>query len=500
LINRFFFTEKPDAGRELAAYLGKKARTEPQKAANGKSIIIGNDVVSWGIGHLLGLADSDHYFAGRGLPVGKNGKIPWKNVPLPIIPTKFVMIPLEDDEPRRGGGRRGQLDEIGKLMMQANEIWNAGDPDREGQLIFDELRDYFEIKKPIKRIIFSALNDDAFDKAFANVCDNSSPKIANAGFAAYARSISDWLIGINATRAMTLSHSSFGDGTMNLGRVFTPVVAIVARRKKEIDNFVAEPIYTPVIKMPDGTVLTWNKRVGDPDQPGMKDGKIVSQSLAQQIVDNINRGLAGEIIESKSVEKHEQPPLPFSLPSIQAELSKKFGLQVEQITKACQSLYDKKMQTYVGTDCRYLPESMHSEAIQVLDGLRGKFSSFVGKANPSIKYACWDDSKMDGDGGIAAHHAIIPTGLVGKTEGDVEKLVYDAVCRRYLAQFHPEHKYLSLSIVSMFGQDEFKANATVTISPGWKLVENDNDDSDNSNQLTDSNDQRNDNKNKMDNH
>ncbi|EQD61116.1 DNA topoisomerase III, partial [mine drainage metagenome] len=162
--------------------------------------------------------------------------------------------------------------------------------------------------------------------------------------------------------------------------------------------------------------------------------------------------------------------LPFSLPSIQTELSKKYGLTVDEVTKACQSLYEKKMQTYVGTDCRYLPESMHAESLTVLKGLNTKYSAFVGKADPGIKYACWDDSKVSGEGG-AAHHAIIPTGQTGPIGSEAERIVYDAVCRRYLSQFHPEHKYLSLSVVGLFGQDEFKTTATVTLSQGWKVVE-----------------------------
>ena len=478
MIKRLFFTEKPDAGKELAAYLGKKMNVKPEKASNGRSISVGDDVVIWGRGHLMGLAEPDHYFRNRGFKENKNGKYSWHDVPLPIIPAKFENLPSVED-----ADRRAQLSEIGKLLSKADEIWNAGDADREGQLIFDEIKDHFNVKKSIKRILFSALDDAAFDRAFSAIKNNAAPEIANMGIAAMMRSQADWLIGMNATRALSLSHGSKlrempgfdGNGVLNIGRVLTPTVSIIVRREKEIKAFKSVPFYTPTVKMPDGTVLTWNKRLGDVDVPGIIDGRIVDRVLAQKIVDNINRGLEGEITDSKSVEKSESPPLPYSLPAIQAELSKRYGLTVDEITSACQSLYEKKMQTYIGTDCRYLPESMHGEELEVLRGLSGKYASLVQRSDPSIKYSCWDDKKVSGDG-AAAHHAIIPTGQGGPIGSEAERLVYDAVCRRYVAQFYPEHKYLSMAIVGVFGQDEFKSTARITVSQGWKAVDDVGDD------------------------
>lgn len=471
-MKRLLFTEKPAVGNELASYLGKKNKITPEKSSNGRYIVVGDDVVIWAVGHLMGLAEPDHYFRNKGFKENKNGKYSWHDVPLPIIPKKFENLPSVES-----ADKRAQLAEIGRLMKSVPEIWNAGDSDREGQLIFDEIRDYFSIDKPVKRIMFSALNDDTFDRAFASVGNNSDPAVANAGIAARCRSYSDWLIGMNITRALSLSIGDKlreikgfdGKSVLNIGRVLTPTVSIVVRRQKEIENFKPVAFYTPSVKMSDGTVLLWNKRISE-DQAGIVDGRIVDKRLAQKIIDTINQGLRGKITESKSVEKSEAPPLPYSLPAIQSELSKRYGLTVDEISKACQSLYEKKMQTYVGTDCRFLPESMHADANKVLRGLSGKYTSIVDKSNISIKYSCWDDSKVSGEGG-AAHHAIVPTGDSGPIGSEAERIVYDAVCRRYIAQFHPEHKYLSMAIVGLFGADEFKATAKATVLPGWKVVD-----------------------------
>ena len=464
---RLFFTEKPDVGRNLAAYLSEKNKIKTELHSSRRYITIGNDVVSWAIGHLLGLAEPDHYYrADKSLKRGSSGKILWSEIPLPIIPEKFANLPKDDE----GGGRKEQLKELGRLMKEASEIVNAGDKDREGQYIFDEILEYFDIKgKPVKRLIYSALDKVSLDRAFAEISDNTEPRFKNAGVAAMMRSRADWIIGMNASRAMSMNHRPDEGGVVNIGRVLTPTVSIVVKRQKEIENFKPSKFWTPVVEMPDGTILTWTRCL-DEEVEGISDGRIIDQALAEKIVKDINGGLAGRITESKSDQKSEQPPLPFSLPAIQYELSKKYGFSVDEITKACQSLYDKKMQTYVGTDCRYLPESQHSDASGILKGLNGSFGKIVQNADTSIKYKCWNDKMVSGEGG-AAHHAIIPTGNTGSFGSEVEKVVYESVCRRYVAQFHPEHQYLSIVLTSEFGKHEFKATARITVSPGWKAID-----------------------------
>lgn len=463
---RLFVAEKPAVAIELAGYLAKKSG-KPAKRGE-RFLDVGGDAVTWAIGHLLEQAPPDVYV---NIPKtdqnSKNGKLYWSAVPLPIIPRPFKYQPASEDK-----GRVAQLDEIARLMKRADEIYNATDLDREGQLIFDEIVEYLQIKKGVKRLLFSALNDVSFDRAFAGVMDNAEPRIRNRGLAAKARGQADWLVGMNGTRAMTLAHGNKETGVMNVGRVMVPTLSIVVRRHLEIKNFKPRGFFTPIVTLPDGTILTWKNRREGSDMAGIDpDGRIIDRRVADAIVDSINAGLEGSITEAKSVDKSKEPPLPFSLPSIQSELSKRYGLTVDEVTKACQRLYEKKMQTYPGTDCRYLPESMHGEARDVLSGLRGQFGPALGGISLERKYKCWDNKKVEGDG-AAAHHAIIPTGNSGSFDSEAERLIYDAVCRRYIAQFHPEYRYKSVSLRADFGADEFSASASIPVSMGWKTVEN----------------------------
>ena len=470
---KLFVAEKPDVARELAAFIGRKNKTPPKKEA--RFIEIGDSIVTWARGHLLEQAQVDDYYPDipRTPENSSKGRLYWQHVPLPILPGKFIYTPSKED-----ADRSAQLKEIGRLMRKASEIYNAADRDREGQLIFDEIIEHFDISgKPIKRLIFSSLDDAALERAFNNAIDNKTPAVFNMGLAAKARGQADWLIGMNGTRAMTMAHvtPSRGAGYLNVGRVMTPTMSVVVRRHLEIQNFKPSAFYVPVVELPDGTVLEWKKRTDNDDTEGLDtNGKIVDRAVAERIVNAINKGLDGEIIEAKSVEKKEEPPLPFSLPSIQAELSKKYGLTIDEITKACQSLYEKKMQTYVGTDCPYLPEAMHGEAAEVLNGLRSLFGKAIGNTDISRKYGCWNDKKLSGEGG-AAHHGIIPTGNKGATSSEAERLVYQAVCNRYIAQFYPEHRYMSVSLKASFGGDEFGATARAVIANGWKDVDGDGD-------------------------
>ncbi len=473
---RLYVTEKPNAGKMLANFFAKKKNVTPEKEAY--CIKVGDDVVAWARGHLLAQADPDYYFKDKGIETKADGKIAWAKIPLPIIPEQFVYVPTDSKD------IDSQLNALKKLMLKADVIYNAADKDREGQLIFDELVDYFKItNKPIKRLWFSALNDKAFEDALANPMDNNDPLIKNMGVAALARGQADWIIGMNATRATSLAHGRADDGVFSVGRVQTPTLAIVVKRYLEIENFISVPFYTPVIEV-NKTQLTWEKRLVE-NQLGIVGGRILDKELAVTTVNRINQGLQGEVIECQGVQKEKTPPLPYSLPVIQAELSKKLGLPVNQIESVCQSLYEKGMITYIGTGCQYLPESMLSEARGVLTGIiqSNKFPQFnqiIKGANLSIKSPCWNDKKVNGDGSNeaigASHHGIIPTGSVIGELGITEKAVYEAIVRRYVAQFYPNYIYYSVSLKCQFDQDVFSANETAPMSYGWHEVINEEED------------------------
>lgn len=454
-----YITEKPDVGRALADFLARKAGTSAKKG-DGFIEIPGVGDVTWCIGHLLEQAGMDFYL----LPIAKkedikDGKVRWKPEYLPCLPSKMEMLP--------SGDKKKQIEVIRALVKKASEIIHSADRDREGQSIVDELLEHFGTKgKPVRRLVFSALDDHSIADAMSKIESNDLPKFRNMGLASKARSWADWAIGLNATRICTALHSP--GGVVSVGRVQTPTLAVIVKRYMDVMNFKPVKFYVPVVTLPDGIVLEWRKMAGDEFVEGMdSEGRIIDEKLARRIVDKINAGTAGVVTDASSKEKKQAPPLPFSLDAIRSEMSRRHGLSVDQTTKACQSLYEKKMQTYVGTDCRYLPESMHGEALHVLKGLMSTGLRHAAEsATPTIKYGCWNDSK------ITAHHAIIPTGVAGKLDSEAEKLVYDAVCRRYLAQFHPEYKYLEARLEANYGGSMFSASRKDPVAMGWKAVEN----------------------------
>lgn len=458
-----YIVEKPSVGRELASFLAKKRGVKESKGDG--CIMVGGDFVTWCRGHLKELAEFDHYMrplapAGAVFP---DGRVSWSKTigMLPFFPQRYEYIPSVKDS-----DKRAQLKVVEDLIRKADVVYHAGDRDREGQAIVDNILEGMPLAgKKIQRLAFSATDDKSFESALHSCESNEQPKFKNVGLAARARAIADMSIGLNLTRILSVMYST--DGVMTAGRVQTPLLGIVVERQWLIDNFKPRDFYVPIVVLPDGTELEWSSRAGERGDGFDEDGRIIDQEVAKRIVDQINAGLQGRINDASSKEVRKAPPLPYALPDIQSEMSARHGISVKDTTAACQSLYEKKMQTYIGTDCRYLPESMHAAAGEILSKMHGRFKSAVEGAKLDIKYKCWDDSK------VAAHHAIIPTGEAGTFANEVEEKVYRAVSSRYLAQFHPESVTLKTRLSASFGQDVFTATRSDVISPGWMAVDSD---------------------------
>lgn len=458
-----YITEKPDVGRNLADYLARK-HGRSAKREDGYMSIPGVANITWARGHLLELAEFDHYLRSMVGPEAlmPDGRVRWAaslNL-LPFFPENYEMVPSTKD-----ADKRKQLNLIRGLIKDADVIYHSADRDREGQAIIDNILDHFGIKgKKVMRLAFSALDDASLDEAFKQVESNDQPKFKGMGLAARARAISDMSLGLNLTRLLSVLHSP--DGVMTAGRVQTPLLGIIVERQWAIDGFKPKDFYTPIVTLPDGTELKWKKRAGDRTAGFDEEGRIIDMRVAQDIVDRINQGLQGVIDAAAAKELREAPPLPYSLPALQTEMGIRHGLSVDDTTAACQGLYEKKMQSYIGTDCRYLPESMHAAARDILAKMRGNgFKGQVEAANSQIKYKCWDDGK------ITAHHAIIPTGEHGSFSNKAEELVYKAVSSRYLAQFHPESVFIETRLEATFGQDSFSSVSKDMTSPGWRAID-----------------------------
>ena len=441
---RLFIAEKPSLGRAIAQYLPVKGLPQGAQGRGATHIIAGDDVVSWCFGHLLEMAEPDDYNAAYKR---------WSFNTLPIVPTDWHLVPRES--------AKAQINVIKLLLEQCDVIVHAGDPDREGQLLVDELLDHLGNSKPVKRIWLSALDESNVRKALANLKDNTN--YANLKASAEARQRGDWLVGMNLTRAYTLAGQRGGyQGVLSIGRVQTPTLALVVNRDLSIDNFKPRDFYAVVatVKAAKGNFLArWKP---SEDVPVDDSGRVIDQKIAEQIAANTT-GKTGTVVSFVASKKKQAAPLPFSLSTLQALANKKLGLGAQEVVDIAQSLYESKVATYPRTDCTYLPESQLGDATKILASLPAEYGDFVKQADTSLKSPAWNDKK------ITAHHAIIPTGHCASLSGK-QKQVFDLIVRAYLAQFFPAYTYCETNIVLNLAGETFTASGKVPLSPGWKIV------------------------------
>lgn len=361
------------------------------------------------------------------------------------------------------------------LLRKCREVVNAGDIDREGQRIVDELLEDVGIDpagktKPVWRLALVSTRAEDIARQLGSLERNGDPKWQLRGRAALTRQILDMVIGMNSSMAL---QSVTGRRNMSAGRVQTSVLQIVYDRDQLIENFKPRDYYVPVVMLPDGTEMRWHKRQDAEGKPGFdEEGRIIDRALAQQIVDRIARGLAGRVAHAEAKKHSQAPPLPFSNASLASTASRRFGMTPKEAEKAAQTLYERhKAISYVGTDCQFLPTSMHADARTTLQALARAWPGKAQQADVSLRSPAWNDAKVD------EHFAIVPTGKVPDAGAlsPAERQVYETVVLRYIAQFYPDHQYLQHSLRVNFEAgadvDEFRATSKEVVRMGWKEVE-----------------------------
>ena len=436
---RLFVAEKPSLGRAIAAELGVTKN-------NLTFQICGSDTVTWCFGHILEQYDPQDY---------DDNLRTWRRRDLPIIPNEWKLRPKKE--------AYTQLQVINHLLSEASSVVHAGDPDREGQLLVDEVLEHFHYTGPVQRIWLASLDSRSIQKALSTLKDNSN--YANLRDAARARSQADWLIGMNASRAMTIFGRETGhtDGVLSLGRVQTPTLALVVQRDREIKAFVPVDylILQASLQNDAGSFSATFKPAET--QPGLDpEGRLVDASIAQGIVDSV-RGQTG-IITSVTREKKKKPvPLPHCLSSLQKAASSKLGMTAQQVLDTAQSLYEKKLTTYPRTDCRYLPEEQFSDAARIITALSGVsgLEAVTAKADSALRGLVWDTKK------ITAHHAIIPTGEEPRSLTAQEKELYLMIAVQYFLQFYPPMLYEAQKILATIVETAWEARGRMIIEPGW---------------------------------
>lgn len=473
MVNRLWITEKPSAAKSLAAGVcsALKVSVSNQGAStkDGCIKLSNGDVIAFLFGHLI-----QPIFLG---PEHKRAQMDSFFDFLPIVVKDWAYEPRyernKNGEIKMSGGKPvpiRQYQVVTDLIRKSKEIVNAGDVDREGQLIVDELLIHCGIdpegsKKPIWRLPLVSDREDDIRKQVLNLTEkNGDPKWVRRRHAALARAYCDAAVGFNGSMAY---QAATGYRRASVGRVQTPVLCLVVDREAQINAFKPRNYYVPIITMADGTEMRFHRREDAQGQPGFDEqGRIIDENVAKQMCALIASGLKGQITQAGKVKGSEAPPLPFSATVLASTVSKRTGMLPTQAEAAAQSLYEKhKAISYVGTDCRFLPESKHAEARATLGALGKVFVQQASGAQLDLRSKAWNDSKVD------EHFAIIPTGVLPQNATAEEKAVFEAVSMRYIAQFYPAFEYVTHRLSAMFGKDEFRAARRETTRMGWKQIE-----------------------------
>ncbi len=425
--------EKPSVGRDLAKVL---------KCNNNKgSYIEGSKyIVTWAMGHLVGLMD----------PEGYDDKYKeWKMETLPMLPKYMKLVVLKKT------GK--QFNEVKKLMNRddVSEIVIATDAGREGELVARWIIEKAGVKKPLKRLWISSQTDKAILDGFRNLKDGK--EYENLYRAAVCRAEADWLVGLNVTRALTCKYNA----QLSAGRVQSPTLAMIVQREEEIKNFKAKKYYTINAKTK-GFNLSWINKDNN--------SRVFDEEFANKIVSKI-KGAEGEIVNINSTNKKKFSPSLYDLTELQRDANKIFGYSAKQTLNIMQRLYENhKILTYPRTDSRYIstdivttiPDRLKAIAIGeyrvTAEGLlKAKINSHKGFV---------DNSK------VSDHHAIIPTEEKPNLSNlsSEERKIYDLVIKRFLSVMLPPFEYIQTTIEAKVNDERFIAKGKVVISKGWKKL------------------------------
>lgn len=428
--------EKPSVARDIARVL------KCGKNINGA--IEGADyIVTWGLGHLVTLADPEDY--------DKKYK-EWKMEDLPMLPDQFKLEVIKQT------GKQYQAVKAQIHRKDVGEIIIATDAGREGELVARLILKKAGAQKPLKRLWISSVTDKAIREGFAHL--KSGKEYENLYDAAMCRAEADWLVGINATRALTCKYNA----QLSCGRVQTPTLAMIARREAEIRGFVPQPYFGIQAKsVTPPLTLTW------------QDGKSKSfrsfdRERISELVKQI-QGTDGVVTEIKRTPKKTFAPLLYDLTELQRDANKKFNYSAKETLNIMQRLYENhKVLTYPRTDSRYLSADIIPTLKERLKACSvGPYKKLAGQLiNRPVtgKPFFVDDSK------VSDHHAIIPTEQFVQMDHMTidERRIYDLVVRRFLAVMYPPFEYEQTSLQVRAGGEIFTAQGRIVKNQGWKAV------------------------------
>jgi DNA topoisomerase-3 len=427
--------EKPSVGRDLARVLqcGKK----------GNGYFEGSTyIITWALGHLVTHADPEAY---------SDSYKTWKMEDLPMLPQELKLVVIKKTSK--------QFHAVKALLNRKDvtEIVIATDAGREGELVARWIIEKAHVHKPIKRLWISSVTDKAIKEGFKKL--KNGREYENLFHSAVARAEADWIVGMNATRALTTKHNA----QLSSGRVQTPTLAIIAERENEIKQFKPKAYYGLKANTSSGLHLVWQ-------DAKTKDIK----TFDKEKIDSLNKQLADKdaaIISADKAYKKTFSPGLYDLTELQRDANKRFGYSAKETLSIMQKLYEQhKVLTYPRTDSRYLSsdivetlgERVKACGVKPYAKAAMKILQKPIKGNPSFV----DDSK------VSDHHAIIPTEetVIASAFSDKERKIYDLVVKRFLAVLSPPFEYEQTTLTCKIGQETFLAKGKVVLSQGWKEV------------------------------
>jgi len=443
--------EKPSVAADIARALGGFTR-------HGDYFESDDRVLSSAVGHLIeiGMPEDEEV---------KRGK--WTFAHLPAIPTQFALKPIEKSEDR--------LKTLLKLVKRKDvtRLINACDAGREGELIFRYITRYAKTDKPIKRLWLQSMTPASIRDGFANL--RSDAMMHPLADAATCRSESDWLVGINGTRAMTAFNSKSGGFQLTtVGRVQTPTLAILTEREEKIRAFRPRN-YWELIGTFGAAAGEYTGRWFDEsfrkrdDDPDARAERLWDEARALAIADRC-RGKPG-IVNEESKPSTQSPPLLYDLTTLQREANGRFGFSARTTLSLAQALYEKhKVLTYPRTDARALPED-YQETVKATLEVLGETNAYGTLARKVLKEKWVRPNKRVFDNSkISDHFAIIPTLQTPKQLNEIEQKLYDFVVKRFLAVFYPAAEFEVTTRITRVEGEPFKTEGKVLVSPGWLAV------------------------------
>jgi DNA topoisomerase-3 len=428
--------EKPSVAREIAAIVGASHKEDGFLSGN-------NYMVTWALGHLVQPAMPEDY-----------GFVGFVRENLPIIPETFLLKPRQikdGKEYKPDGGALKQLKIIKHVFDSCDKIIVATDAGREGELIFRYIYNHLSCRKPFDRLWISSLTDKAIKDGLQNLKNGN--EYDNLYYAAKARSEADWLVGINASQALSIAA---GRGVYSLGRVQTPTLAMICRRFLENKNFTPVPF--------------WQMRV-QTEKAGVSFSVISREKYDHKdTTDTIFQKLQENSLQVQSVEKKEvnqEPPLLYDLTALQKEANQKYGFSADKTLSIAQKLYESKFITYPRTGSRYISADVFDEIPELINCLEThpRFGGYAAQMNTQIlNIRCVDDKK------VTDHHALLITENQPKELSADEQTIYEMIAGRMLEAFSKKCVKDATTITCVCANTLFEAKGAVIKQAGWRAV------------------------------